>query len=232
MLNDPHVKDGTLITAGHQISGRGQRDRTWHSGEDRDITASYILRPTFINAERQFALGATVALALHATLSELCGNINANISIKWPNDILIGTEKVAGILIENSLRGSMLDTAIVGIGLNVNSVIFPKGMLATSIAIQNNRTSELKQVLNVMDRQMGEHYAMLRSLRFTELMVRYNRHLFCRGEWVPMTINGDTKRVKVLGAQDSGLLNLLHADGRVTEHAHHELQWNALDQMS
>lgn len=219
---------GTLITTDRQTAGRGQRDRQWHSGPLCDITCSYILRPTFLGADRQFLLGAAVALALHGAVTELLAHRTRQISIKWPNDILIGKHKVAGILIENSLRGNSLDTAIIGIGLNVNSREFPEGLRATSIAMQTGMDLLLDEVLHTMDRNLGWQYDRLRAMRFTELMADYNRTMFCRGEWIPLTINGATGQVKVLGAQDSGMLNLLHGDGRVTEHAHHELGWNAV----
>jgi hypothetical protein len=59
-------------------------------------------------------------------------------------------------------------------------------------------------------------------------MEQYNALLFCRGEKVLLHVNGIQEVVKVLGAQDSGLLNLLHSNGRVTEHAHHEIGWEAV----
>lgn len=227
MLQDSMPADGTLITAGSQTAGRGQRDRHWHSVPGQDITASYILRPTFLSAERQFMLGAAVALALHSAVTELCGTGEEPVRIKWPNDILIGKQKVAGILIENSLRGMTLDTAIVGIGLNVNGRSFPKGLRATSLSLLTGKIFLLDDVLHTVDRHVGMQYGRLRALRFTELMADYNRLLFCRGEWTTLSINGADEKVRILGAQDSGLLNLLHADGRVTEHAHHELGWEA-----
>lgn len=215
-----------LITADAQTAGRGQRDRSWLSAGGLDITCSYILRPTFLGADRQFLLGAAVALALHSAVSELLPDTTEQISIKWPNDILIGTKKVAGILIENSLRGQTLDSAIVGIGLNVNSKDFPLDLRATSLALQKGNEFSLDDVLQVMDKHMSLQYEGLCAKIFTSLMADYNRRLFCRGEWIPLTVNGALEQVKVLGAQDSGLLNLLHGDGRVTEHAHHEFGWD------
>jgi BirA family transcriptional regulator, biotin operon repressor / biotin---[acetyl-CoA-carboxylase] ligase len=226
LLQESQPVHGMLITADVQTAGRGQRDRTWLSASGRDITCSYILRPTFLGADRQFLLGAAVALALHGAVTELLAGTTENISIKWPNDILVGREKVAGILIENSLRGRTLDSAIVGIGMNVNSTVFPTALRATSLAVQKGNDFSLDDVLHVMDRHMGEEYERLCSKIFTVQMAHYNRMLFCRGEWIPLVINGASEQVKVLGAQDSGLLNLLHSDGRVTEHAHHELGWD------
>jgi len=226
LLQESQPVHGMLITADVQTAGRGQRDRAWLSASGLDITCSYILRPTFLGADRQFLLGAAVALALHGAVTELLESTTEHIRIKWPNDILIGTKKVAGILIENSLRGQTLDTTIVGIGLNVNSTDFPSGLRATSLALQKGRGLSLHDVLHVMDMHMGLQYERLCSMMFTALMANYNQRLFCRGERIPLLINGASEQVKVLGAQDSGLLNLLHGEGRVTEHAHHELGWD------
>lgn len=223
LLRDSQPADRTLVTAAAQTAGRGQRDRLWSSRPGLDITASYILRPTFLAAERQFMLAAAVAVALHGAVSEFCSP--DDVVVKWPNDILVGRKKVAGILIENSLRGKDLDTSIVGIGLNVNSTDLPITLRATSLSMLVGTELPLQEVLHSIDGHVGRQYERLRALRFADLMADYNRLLFGRGSSVQLIVNGTLARVKVLGAQDSGLLNLLHADGRVTEHAHHELGW-------
>ncbi len=225
MLQEAYPANGTLITADIQHAGRGQRERSWHSHAGQDITCSYILRPAFLSADRQFMLGAAVALAVHGMVAECSPHLEEVISIKWPNDILVRNRKVAGILIENTLRGMQLDSSIVGIGINVNGSGFPEGVKATSIAEMLGKEVGLEAALTVLDRHMGVQYGRLAALRFSEIMSGYNSLLFARSKNVVLDVNGMAMSVKVLGAQESGLLNLLHPDGRVTEHAHHELGW-------
>jgi BirA family transcriptional regulator, biotin operon repressor / biotin---[acetyl-CoA-carboxylase] ligase len=217
--------DRTLITADSQTAGRGQRDRQWLSQAGANITCSYILRPNFLSTQRQFALGAALALAVRDTVAELLPSVEEPVRIKWPNDILIGRQKVAGILIENSIRGASLDTVIVGIGLNVNQQDFPSGINATSLSFYSEQKMNVETALHTLDRHLGLRYEQVRGLRFSEIADSYNQLLFGLGDPIMLVINGVQEQVEVLGAEESGLLKLRHADGSVTLHAHHELDW-------
>lgn len=228
LLQDSLPVEGTLITASNQTTGRGQRQHQWESAPNQNITASYILRPVFLAAERQFMLSAAVALGVHDTASRFCNHTQVQVRIKWPNDLLVGTQKIAGILIENTLRGKSIDASIVGIGLNVNQSNFPADLKATSLAQIVGKNFVLDEVLSELNRNLDLRYSQLKAMGFERLMEHYNALLFCRGERVLLHVNGIQELVKVLGAQNSGLLNLLHADGRVTEHAHHEIGWEAV----
>ena len=96
----PH---GTLVTAAEQSAGRGRQGRTWSAPAGRALLCSIVIR----EPPRLLPLAAGVAVA------ELVG---ADASIKWPNDVLVGGRKVAGILVEGRLQERW---AVVGIGVNV-----------------------------------------------------------------------------------------------------------------
>lgn len=224
LLHDSLPVEGTLITAAHQTLGRGQRQHTWESAPLVNITCSYIVRPVFLAADRQFALSAAVALALHDAVAVLCPHSVDSLRIKWPNDILIGSNKVAGILIENSLRGRNLDTCIIGIGLNVNQREFSEGLRATSLAMLKGNDLVVEDAQGILSLALDFRYAQLRCLDFSAIIDEYNRLLFGRNAWLSLVLNGVVTKAKILGAQHSGLLNLLHADGSVTEHQHHEVK--------
>lgn len=220
--------EGTLVTTDAQTAGRGQRQRQWESEVGMNFTGSYILRPVFLTADRQFMLSAAVALAVYDTVRRYCVEEGESIYIKWPNDILIGNRKVAGILIENAVKGRVLDASIVGIGLNVNQRQFSKELYATSLALSTGNDMNLQTVTDELNQNLHHRYAQLRERDFSTLMDSYNRKLYGRGLLTDMKVSEEQHQVKILGAQDSGLLNLLHPDGSVTEHAHHELEWTAL----
>jgi len=228
LLQDSLPVEGTLITASNQTTGRGQRQRQWESAPNYNITASYILRPVFLAADRQFMLSAAVALGVHDTILNFYSHFPAQVRIKWPNDLLVGTQKIAGILIENTLRGKSIDASIVGIGVNVNQVDFSADLKATSLVKILGEDFDLDEVLTELNQNLDNRYIQLKAMGFERLMEHYNALLFCRGEKVLLHVNGIQEVVKVLGAQNSGLLNLLHSDGRVSEHAHHEIGWEAV----
>lgn len=111
-------RHGYTIMARTQTAGRGQRGNTWEAEPGANITMSVLLRPQGLEARDQFALSEAVSLGITDTLAR--HGIDAR--IKWPNDIYVGDMKICGILIENSLAGSLVERSIAGIGLNVNQL--------------------------------------------------------------------------------------------------------------
>lgn len=122
MISKGNVIEGTVISTDFQTGGKGQRGNTWESTENLNLLMSLVLRPSFLLVRDQFDINQFVSLALIDLVSSLLPQ--SEVSIKWPNDIYIGDKKVAGILIQNILKGSQIDTCIIGIGLNVNQVEF------------------------------------------------------------------------------------------------------------
>ena len=114
----------SVVSALEQTKGRGQRGNRWSSQPGENLTFSLVVKDFRIKANEQSAISQATALSLVDLLSR--HEIKAR--IKWPNDIYAGDEKICGILIENSLKGSEIDWSIIGIGLNVNQTAFPKDL--------------------------------------------------------------------------------------------------------
>ena len=107
--------DGSVIVASSQIGGRGQGTNKWESEPDRNLTFSVILYPDFIDVTKQFEISKAISLGMVDFLRDYVENV----SIKWPNDIYIGKAKVAGILMEYSIRKnkiSWLNSNVIIIG--------------------------------------------------------------------------------------------------------------------
>jgi BirA family biotin operon repressor/biotin-[acetyl-CoA-carboxylase] ligase len=114
----------SVVSALEQTKGRGQRGNRWSSQPGENLTFSLVVKDFRIKANEQSAISQATALSLVDLLSR--HEIKAR--IKWPNDIYAGDEKICGILIENSLKGSDIDWSIIGIGLNVNQTAFPEDL--------------------------------------------------------------------------------------------------------
>ena len=114
----------SVVSALEQTKGRGQRGNRWSSQPGENLTFSLVVKDFRIKANEQSAISQATALSLVDLLSR--HEIKAR--IKWPNDIYAGDEKICGILIENSLKGSEIDWSIIGIGLNVNQTTFPEDL--------------------------------------------------------------------------------------------------------
>lgn len=127
VLNDmPDAPGGTVVATRCQTAGRGQRGASWEAEPGANLTFSQLFRPEKLPADRQFELSMLVSLAVADTVDSLLEDegCDKRTKIKWPNDIYVGDNKIAGILIENKLRGVQIHRSIAGIGLNVNQLSF------------------------------------------------------------------------------------------------------------
>ena len=122
------AQHGSAYFAHEQTAGKAQRGKIWISEKGANIMMSMVIKPLFLQPSEQFKLSACVAVALHDFLKRYAGE---QTKIKWPNDIYWRDRKAAGILIENVISTGKLaignwQWAIVGIGVNLNQVDFPR----------------------------------------------------------------------------------------------------------
>lgn len=127
---------GTVVGAERQSHGRGRRGSPWHLAAGDGLAFSLLLRPDF---PRQ--LWPRLALAAGLAVCHVVERAGLAGAIKWPNDVLVGGRKIAGILVEADA-----DFVVLGIGINVNGVDFPD-------ALQNTATSLQQQSGHRLDRE-------------------------------------------------------------------------------
>lgn len=108
------AREGTIVIADHQTAGRGRLGRKWISSPEDSILVSIILYPEIHELR---LLNMIAALAVAHSIEKLT---DLKPVLKWPNDVLIEGKKVSGALIESDVSGDKVNSAIVGIGLNVN----------------------------------------------------------------------------------------------------------------
>ena len=106
--------EGTLVIADHQTRGRGRGRARWHSPQGSAVAMSLILRPASVFGLRWSGLGALAVL-------EALGEESLSAWIKWPNDVLLGGRKVAGVLVEGAWEGDRPLYVVLGIGVNVGA---------------------------------------------------------------------------------------------------------------
>ena len=168
--------DGTTIYTYQQQGGRGQIGSKWESEPDKNVSLSTILFPDFLSSRQQFLLSQTVSLAIYDFLSTY---ITSNLRIKWPNDLYVGNKKIGGILIQNVLSGSRLQSAVVGIGININQTVFlsnaPNPVSLSELTGETYHLDalmeELCQAFDLRDRQ-------LRAEKFEEIERSYLARLY------------------------------------------------------
>ena len=99
-----------VVVADYQTAGRGCGTNRWESERGQNLLFSMLIHPTDLPANRQFRVSMAIANSIAKVLSSYVGQV----SIKWPNDIYVGDRKICGILIENSLQGSVISDSIIG----------------------------------------------------------------------------------------------------------------------
>jgi len=153
-------EEGEVVIAESQRQGKGRMGRSWFSPPFLNLYLSIILKPKLPPAKTpQITLMAAVALA--ETVQSF---LKAPPSIKWPNDILVGRKKLAGILTESSCETNRVHFVVVGIGVNLNSAaeLFPDEIrdratsLLTLVGKPIDRTAFARQLIQALDRCYGE----------------------------------------------------------------------------
>jgi BirA family transcriptional regulator, biotin operon repressor / biotin---[acetyl-CoA-carboxylase] ligase len=127
--------EGSVFLAEEQTAGHGRGAHAWHSAQSAGIYCSVVLRPVLPPSE-VLVLSLAAGLAVAEAICQMDSRVQ--IDLKWPNDVLIGGEKVCGILTEMNAEITQVRYIVVGIGINVNHASFPDelGGLATSLRLQ------------------------------------------------------------------------------------------------
>ena len=202
---------GTIVLAREQTAGRGQRGRSWSSSPGLDLTLSIVIDPRELRADGQFVLSKLAALAVHDTVRAF---VPQDVRVKWPNDVLVEGRKVAGILIECDLAGDRVRHAVVGVGLNVNSTVFPEDLAATGLCLEHGRPLDLEHVLAVLSEAFRRRHEQWEQ-GGPGLDRDYASALWAAGRWVGMLLDGAPLRLRPQDVDPSGRLLVEHEDGRV-----------------
>ena len=206
--------DFSLIVADEQTSGRGRSGRTWYTPAKSALAFSLILRPAESERERPVFFTALGALALTETLSK---NFGLPAQIKWPNDVLVRGRKAAGILLETVWLGEVVESLVLGMGLNVLAASVPPAenldFPATSLEDETGQSLDRPALLRGI---LSELIAWRARLGSPEFLAAWEDRLAYRGEqvqtWDP---SGQVppRSGQLLGLGADGSLQLRGEDG-------------------
>lgn len=133
-LAEKGYPSGTLVVADKQDSGKGRRGRSWVSPSGTGIFMTLMIKPN-INPNNASMLTLVAALAVAKAITSVTGE---EAMIKWPNDIVVNSKKVCGILTEMNAQFDYINNIVVGIGINVHNESFPEeiSQMASSLMIE------------------------------------------------------------------------------------------------
>ena len=174
------MADVTVLSASYQTNGRGQMGNTWISNSGENALFSILVCPSALKASDGFVLSQAMALSI----KEVLDGYLEGISIKWPNDIYCGDEKICGTLIENVLMGKFVGRSVIGSGINVNQTEFPGGLAAppTSLRIYINRIVPPADIIRSVAGRFALYYEEVQAGSYDHIREEYHRHLYLRGE--------------------------------------------------
>ena len=210
MLAEGNVNEGLVIYAGFQSAGKGQAGNTWDSEKGKNLLFSTILFPVDVSADEQFILNGAISLGICDYVSQF----TKSVSVKWPNDIYVNNDKIAGVLIENSVIDNRIDSTVVGIGLNLNQENFSP-LLPNPVSLKQVTGMEydIKSALNDLLVRLDIRYRQMLYGDRDQLKNEYERNLYRLNEWHRYHSDSKTFDGYITGIDADGRLKLKERSG-------------------
>jgi BirA family biotin operon repressor/biotin-[acetyl-CoA-carboxylase] ligase len=204
------AEEGTLVFAERQTAGKGRLGRSWLANPYENLTFSLILRPA-LPPEALNLLPLYAAVAVAEAIEHETG---LSVECKWPNDLLIGGKKSAGILLEGSLKEEGLDYVVLGIGVNVNQTSFPDDISsrATSLKLQAGKEIDRIHLLREILRTLEIHYSAIIKKGFHNILPLWLTRTTMINREISVTQDGTVISGVVKGLSPEGAL-ILDAGG-------------------
>ncbi|MFS0863375.1 biotin--[acetyl-CoA-carboxylase] ligase [Fredinandcohnia sp. 179-A 10B2 NHS] len=209
------AKEGTIVVAEEQNSGRGRLDRVWFSPKHTGIWMSIVLRPS-IPPSKAPQLTLLAAVGVVQAIQEVTG---MEPDIKWPNDILLKGKKVVGILTELQAETDRINSVIIGIGINVNqqSNDFPQPLkeIATSLAIEKGVKIDRARLIQCILLKIENLYNEYLKSGFTVVKLLWESYATSIGKnIVARTLQGSIEG-QAIGITDEGVLMIEDSSGTI-----------------
>ena len=210
LLRNVNVIEGTIVYTDNQTKGRGQRGTVWSSNTGQNIISSIILKPTFLSIENSFYLSKITALAIYDVLTDILTSGQYDIKIKWPNDILVNQQKIAGILIETNIANTAIKDVVIGIGFNVNQIRFDEfERFATSLKLITTHDFDRELILNLLCEKIEKWYLKLKQQKLVFIDDSYLAVLFGMNKTIPFNDSvGNRFEGKIVGVSNNGKLKI------------------------
>ncbi len=207
------LQNGFYITADFQKSGKCQNNDKWDSNPKENLLISIFLNLD-LNIENSFMLNKLASLAVLDTLRKF---LEQKIEIKWPNDVFVDNKKISGILINNIVKDGLINSSVIGIGINVNQTNFNNKYIATSMKLLNRKDFELNEIEKMLMKNIKKQSMILLDKKISLLSSRYNNHLYGKNLYSLFVLNKKRIYAKVIEVNQNGKIKLMFGDSEVNE---------------
>lgn len=203
------LNDFTFVSADYQSGGKGRNDRTWISNHGENLMFSFLIKNQELTKKYNYLSIYTAIEVARIIESHKIGNV----SIKWPNDVLICDKKVCGILLE----GQILEYIVIGVGLNVNQKEFPSGLRrpATSLSLEAKKDIDIEKLREKLFNQIVNGLSNFDERSCFEYLSKHN---YLLNKKVRVTVNNNPFVGEVVGIDEDFFLQvrtndmLIHID--------------------
>jgi len=222
LFREGELDGGELVIANFQNGGKGQMGSGWESLKAKNFTGTYFLKFD-LDLREVFALNILTSLAVRETVAEF---ISGSVEIKWPNDILVNGEKIAGILIETIVKDNKVKGAFLGIGLNVNQSRFSKfHRKPTSIKKFINAKLDLEVIIERLSFYLQQFHSLYLIKGYDTINFLYHKELYLKGEEHVYRVGKDTRCFILQNVNKQGDLQLFNQFGKIEEFGLKEIEF-------
>jgi BirA family biotin operon repressor/biotin-[acetyl-CoA-carboxylase] ligase len=222
LLKRESLPEGTIVRTNYQSAGKGYSGNSWESEDGKNLLISVILFPAFLKPSDQFNISMTISLGI----CDFLGRFIPGCSVKWPNDIYINNDKIAGILIESAIIADKFEYSIAGIGLNINQEKFiSQAPNPVSLKMITGKTFDLTELLGQLAAGLDRRYKQLIAGDKAKIRSDYESKLYRINRWSAFRdINGIfTGRILTIG--DYGSLKIESSDRKIREYSFKEVEF-------
>lgn len=203
--------NGAVAAAREQVRGKGRLGRTWQSQKDDSVMFSVLLRPQ-IAPQEAAAVTPLAGLAVCRALRDVTG---LDCRIKWPNDVIVGSKKLVGILTEMSAEFDAVEYIVIGAGVNVSQTAFPKEIAhkATSLLLETGTRFNPNRLLAALLNQLETEFIRHKLALTPEALDAYTELCATVGKQIRFTRGGVAVSGTATGVEATGGLRVTLADG-------------------
>ena len=202
LIKSKKITNRTILVAKYQYGGRGQYNNKWFSSYGKNLLCSLYFKKPKVSLKNSFLLNIAVSLAVLKTIKSFD---KRQTFIKWPNDILSVNKKISGILIENIINGDNISYSVIGIGINVNQLIFKNLPKATSLKKLSNKDIKINNILNILIENLDLYLSKTHMTK--SLLKEYNSNLFGKDQ-CNFIIKGKHRNGKVNHVKQNGNIEI------------------------
>lgn len=209
LAENADLPDYFCVVADYQSAGRGQGSNRWQSDKGQNVLASVLFKPLYPPAQ-QFVLNQCFALSVRSSLSKYVEGVK----IKWPNDIYVGYQKIAGILIEHYIEGDRIKNTIAGVGININQTVFDSDIPnPTSLKLLTGKCFDVREMVSELIKACRQ-YQCSNHNDYQSVHQEYLDNLLLYQEYAWYEKEGNRIEAEITGTDEYGRLLLKDRFGK------------------